>query len=119
MSTSKYRLQDPVSFRPSQFTPLVHLRPAEGAERLERVAIEHGRSGGSFDEAWLQRLIYEHPELLPVGEISPSHGPLIPACLELGTHYVDLGGEWPVFSQLLLHDEEAKQAGVQFGGAQV
>lgn len=46
------------------------------------------------------------------GPFNETAGYLVRACLELGTHYVDLGGEWPVFSQLLLHDEEAKQAGV-------
>lgn len=75
----------PLSYRSSQFAPLVHLDARGGASPLERIAVERGRVEGSFDEAWLQDLIFRHPELLPVGEISPSHAPLIPACRELGT----------------------------------
>ncbi|WP_169829124.1 saccharopine dehydrogenase family protein [Tsuneonella mangrovi] len=34
------------------------------------------------------------------------------ACIEAGCHYLDLAGEWPVFGQLLAHDEAAREAGV-------
>lgn len=44
-------------------------------------------SGGdeSFDESWLQQFLFSHPEILPVEEIEPVFGPLIPVCRELGT----------------------------------
>lgn len=38
--------------------------------------------------------------------------PLIDACLETGTHYLDLGGEWPVFLDIMARDAEARASGV-------
>lgn len=38
-----------------------------------------------FDEGWLQDLIFRCPELLPVNEIEPVFGDLIPVCRELPT----------------------------------
>jgi hypothetical protein len=44
-------------------------------------------SGGAdgLDEAWLQRFIFEHAEILPVDEIEPVFAPLVPLCRELPT----------------------------------
>jgi hypothetical protein len=39
----------------------------------------------SHDEAWLQKLIYRFPQLLPVSEIEPGFGSLMPVCMELPT----------------------------------
>ena len=38
--------------------------------------------------------------------------PLAQACLQSRTHYLDIGGEWPVFRALTELDEVARQAGV-------
>ena len=38
-----------------------------------------------LDEKWLQKFIFAHPQSLPVDEIEPAFGPLIPVCRELGT----------------------------------
>ena len=38
-----------------------------------------------FDEDWLQRFIFEHHQTIPLGEIEPAFGPLIPVCRELPT----------------------------------
>ncbi|TNE55862.1 MAG: hypothetical protein EP341_05185 [Sphingomonadales bacterium] len=38
--------------------------------------------------------------------------PLAQACLNSGTHYLDVGGEWPVFQQLMELDDAARRAGV-------
>ena len=47
-----------------------------------------GLSGtGAFDEAWLQRLIHNHPECLPVEEIEPAFDELVPVCMELPTKH--------------------------------
>jgi hypothetical protein len=35
------------------------------------------------DEAWLRDLVFDHPELLPIGEIEPVLDPLVSACIEL------------------------------------
>lgn len=38
-----------------------------------------------YSEAWLQQLIYRHPESLPVSEIESTFAPLVPICTELAT----------------------------------
>ena len=41
--------------------------------------------GGSqaYDEAWLQRLLHDHPTLLPIEQIEASYWPATPICMEL------------------------------------
>jgi hypothetical protein len=43
----------------------------------------NGQEGVDHDEAWLQRLIVNHPQLLPVDEIERAFTGLIPVCAEL------------------------------------
>jgi hypothetical protein len=43
------------------------------------------KGGGAFDEAWLQRLIHDHPSCLPMREIEPGFGPVRSVCMELPT----------------------------------
>ncbi|MCC6467446.1 MAG: hypothetical protein IT563_03920 [Alphaproteobacteria bacterium] len=38
------------------------------------------------DEAWLRDLLLRQPEIIPVDEIDPTYGPLIPLCRELRTN---------------------------------
>lgn len=47
---------------------------------------QHGRN-----EAWLQRLIFDHPQMLPVAEIEPGFGALVAAAMEVpcGHGYID------------------------------
>jgi hypothetical protein len=54
---------------------------------LERVFL----GAGTHDENWLQRLIFEHPDLLPVSQIEPGFGKVIPAAREVacGHGYID------------------------------
>jgi hypothetical protein len=42
-----------------------------------------GRSGSRFDEAWLQNLLHNRPEVFPTEQIEPGFGDLIPLCREL------------------------------------
>jgi len=37
------------------------------------------------DEAWLRDVLQAHPSLIPVGDIDPAFGPLLPVCTELRT----------------------------------
>ncbi len=39
----------------------------------------------NIDEGWLQNHLHQCPEVLPIGEIDPSFGPLIPIGREIGT----------------------------------
>lgn len=59
----------------------------EQSTALERV----GLGKGFHDEAWLQALIFEHPKLIPAGDIEPGFGELIPAAREVscGHGYID------------------------------
>jgi hypothetical protein len=49
-----------------------------------------------YDEAWLQRLLFDHPNLLPLDVIDPGAGRFIPLCRELampkpgGSVFLDL-----------------------------
>lgn len=52
------------------------------SQRAERLAL--GDTAGR-DEAWLRDALLQHPDLLPVRDIDPSFGPLIPLCRELRT----------------------------------
>lgn len=49
---------------------------------MESLPLRPG-SGATYDEAWLQRLIQEHPSLLPIGMIEPALQGPIPICIEL------------------------------------
>ena len=49
---------------------------------MESLPLRPG-SGATYDEAWLQRLIQEHPSLLPIGMIEPALQGPIPICMEL------------------------------------
>lgn len=54
------------------------------ATTLERIPIATGAQAG-FSEAWLQQMLFEHPDSLPIRDINPHIGSLIPVCIELGT----------------------------------
>lgn len=49
---------------------------------LSRVTLNSGATE-RYSEAWLQNLLDEHPEVLPIEQIEPGFGPLIPLCREL------------------------------------
>ena len=55
-------------------TPLVRVRFSKKASEST-----------AYDEAWLQRLIMDHPSVLPVDQIEPAFANLVPICIELQT----------------------------------
>jgi hypothetical protein len=73
-------------------TPLVvdALADAASVHRLTRVSMT-ATGASPYDEAWLQRLIMRHPNLLPIDQLEPALVPLIPVCTELPTPsgYID------------------------------
>lgn len=96
-------------------TPL--LLEAGHADRLVRVPLDDR----GFSEDDLQRLLFEHPTVLPVDEIEPVFGPLIPIARELPTPagpidvtYLSPGG-WPtlVETKLWRNPEARRQAVAQ------
>ena len=40
---------------------------------------------GAIDEARLQKVLFRHADLLPLGEIDPAYDDPVPVCMELGT----------------------------------
>ena len=54
--------------------------PAKVLERLPLMACE-----GHFSERWLQEALFAHPNCLPIKEIDPRMGTLIPVCMEIET----------------------------------
>ncbi|GAB3554746.1 hypothetical protein GCM10027343_43060 [Noviherbaspirillum agri] len=67
------------------------IEPDQPGAALERVRIS-GTGETRFSEEWLQRLLFTHPECLPLPDIDPSIGVLIPLCMELdtGAGYADI-----------------------------
>lgn len=57
------------------------------SSKLERIRL----GAGTFDEAWLQALIFEHPQLLPIAHIEPGFAIPVPAAREVacGHGYID------------------------------
>ena len=56
------------------------------ARRLDRVALSGSRAWSGYDELWLQRLIANHPQALPIAEIESFLEGAVPICLELNTN---------------------------------
>jgi short subunit dehydrogenase-like uncharacterized protein len=46
------------------------------------------------------------------GPFEETATPMLKGCLRAGAHYLDLGGEWPVFLDLMDADADAKAAGI-------
>ncbi len=61
----------------------INEKPAE-TRSLSRADLRLTASGDGYDEAWLQTLLYRNPEVLPIEQIEPGFGKLIPLCRELG-----------------------------------
>ncbi len=49
-------------------------------EHLERVTF-----GGGYSESWLQQLLFENPQSLPLQEIDPAYQEICPLCMEMNT----------------------------------
>lgn len=62
------------------------MRDEAGAIPLKRATLSSAAGAPpAYSESWLQRLIHRHPILLPVSEIEPALGGLIPVGIELPT----------------------------------
>jgi hypothetical protein len=74
------------SRRGRQYAPplfIDRLEESGTARVLDPIGFDRGKI--HHDESWLQKLIFRFPQVLPVHEIEPGFGPLIPVCLELPT----------------------------------
>ncbi|MBK7952261.1 MAG: saccharopine dehydrogenase NADP-binding domain-containing protein [Deltaproteobacteria bacterium] len=84
--------------------------------RLDDVAREHGfeaRAVALDDAAGLRAALADVAAVLHIaGPFSRTSKPMADACLETGTHYLDVTGEIDVFEALARRGEEALRAGV-------
>jgi hypothetical protein len=62
----------------------VFLLERDGADPIRAERLAFGETAGR-NEAWLRDTLFQHPELLPLRDIDPSFGPLVPLCTELRT----------------------------------
>jgi len=72
---------------------------------LARADLGRTSTAGQYDEAWLQELLYWHPEVFPIGQIESDYGDLIPLCRELP---LALGGGRSGFLDNLFVTREGK-----------
>lgn len=84
-------------------------------ERVSEQAAELGLDSRSFslDSSALDRRIGEFDAVLNcAGPFVDTCDPLVEACLETGTDYLDITGEFQVFERISEYDERAASAGV-------
>ncbi len=91
------------------------VRPDNTAEALRPVSLSAKGEQG-YDEGWLQRLLFRHPEALPIAEIDISYSPLIPLCMEMDTPagfvdavYVTPSGRVALLEAKLWRNPEARR----------
>jgi hypothetical protein len=68
----------------SAFSKPLLIGPGASAALLERIPLSIG-GGAQMSERWLQKALFANPDSLPVREIDPHIGPLIPICMEIET----------------------------------
>ena len=83
---------------------------------LQRVPLTGSAGSGAYDEDWLQKLLFSHPEAIPVAEINDTFSGLIPICRELATPagpidilYATRSGRIAVLEAKLWRNPEARR----------
>ena len=71
----------------NRYGQTVYLSKLQGSRAvpLQRLRLDARSEDEGYDENWLQRLLFETPEVLPIAEIDPAFGPAFPLCRELPT----------------------------------
>jgi len=64
--------------------PLI-VRDGKPSIMMERLSMGGGQQSRTYDEAFIQKLAFDHPECLPISEIDIAYKELVPVCMELGT----------------------------------
>lgn len=84
--------------------------------RLERIPLQGAESSSTYNEDWLQDLLFNHPESLPLLEIDPAFSNPIPVVRELNTAagpldvlYVTPQGKLIVLEAKLWRNPEARR----------
>jgi len=86
-----------------------------GANSKRAVRLPFGDTGGR-NEAWLRDTLFSNPEILPIRDIDPSYGPLLPLCRELRTEagpldiaYISPNGRLTLVECKLWRNPEARR----------
>lgn len=70
------------------------VRGGEPALALERLRLGSADHEGDQRELFLQNLVHEHPEIIPMAEIEPAFTPLVSICRELPTTAGPIDNLW-------------------------
>lgn len=86
------------------------------AEKVQKIAEKHGLEARVFDladAATVRQALADVALVLHnAGPFSATSRPMLDACLETKTHYLDITGEIDVFAACHARDAEAKRAGI-------
>lgn len=88
-------------------------RDAEQIAQAEDAWSVPGRVVSLEDEGALHDALTEVDGVMHcAGPFEDTVGPMLQACLNTGTHYLDITGEWQVFETLQGYDDDAQEAGI-------
>src|SRR5579859_2609974 len=76
-----------------------HLAPVrvgadDAVSPLTRMRLGESEADRGRREAFVQKLIFDHPELIPMLDIEPAFTPLVSVCMELGTRAGSIDNVW-------------------------
>ena len=104
-----------MSIQSSGFGVPVLVRSDDTAEALRPVQLSN-KGENNYNESWLQKLLFYHPEAIPIAEIDMSFSPLIPLCMEMETPagwvdavYVTPSGRLALLESKLWRNPEARR----------
>jgi hypothetical protein len=99
----------------SYSTPII-VRPDGSSDRLTRLPLSGGASTDTYSEAWLQELLYQHPDALPIAELDDTFSDMVPVCREMETTagpldvlYVTPAGRLVIVEAKLWRNPEARR----------
>lgn len=99
-------------------TPLL-IRNGEEPLPLARISLAAQSDGEKYDEKFVQKLAFQHPEMLPVSEIDRAFSDLVSVCMELNTPagpldalYVTPTGRLAIAEAKLWRNPEARRKDV-------
>ena len=105
----------------SRYGQTVYLPKVQGSRAvpLQRRRLTQKASEDSYDEDWLQSLLFQTPEILPTAEFDPVFAPAMPLCRELPTDagpidlaYVSDQGRLSIVECKLWRNPEARRDAV-------
>ena len=94
-------------------SPILAGRSKDKVQRLaQELKLEHRAFDLDTPSRIAAQLVGIKVVLLAAGPFSATSQPMVQACIQAGTHYLDITGEIDVFEQVFRRDAEARQAGV-------